>query len=210
MRPNDEREFAKTVTALAATFRQESSAALIQGYWMGLSDLTLADIQSAAAKAIQTSKFMPTPRELRELASTMLPTDRAALAWDAAVNAVNFHGYYDSVDFDDRLINAVIRGMGGWMRFNERIEAEDNVWLRKEFEKLYATYARTGVGSEAVAYLGGFFEQQNAGRFAAHVRPPELIFTGLPPHPAGFLPEPTPWKQIAAMPEVDAAVKPAN
>ena len=81
MGPNDEREFAKTLTALAATFRQESSAALIQGYWMGLADLNLTDIQKAAAKAIRSSKFMPTPCELRELAGTLIPANRAVHAW---------------------------------------------------------------------------------------------------------------------------------
>lgn len=73
MQPSEETDFAKIVAALAATFRQECSAALIDGYWMGLDDLTLDVLRRAAAQAIRTSRFMPTPHELRVLAGVTEP-----------------------------------------------------------------------------------------------------------------------------------------
>jgi hypothetical protein len=182
-------KFAIAISGMAATFRQEVTEAILTGYRMGLDDLPIESIERAVARALQDCRFMPSVAELRDLAGHLSPSDRAIRAWDVAVHANHLHGYYESVDFDDKVINATIRSMGGWERFCERFEEEDAKWIRKEFERLYASFCRSGLSPEAAGPLVGFCDRSNAGLgFFDHVKSPLLIECGLPPHPDGIVP----------------------
>jgi hypothetical protein len=154
-------EFVTIIAALAATFGKEASEPLLTGYWMGLSDLELSALKTAATRAMREKKFMPTVAELRELAGDIGPEQRAVIAWDAVKSANREHSYAATVDFDDRAINAAIRNMGGWEQFTERIES-DEVWARKDFERIYQVYNRRGVTASEGAALPGFHARVNA------------------------------------------------
>jgi len=65
MRETEKQRFAVLIQALGATFRTEVSAAMAEGYWLGLSDIPLSKVQQAVQLAIRESRFMPTPAELR-------------------------------------------------------------------------------------------------------------------------------------------------
>ncbi|GAG25741.1 unnamed protein product, partial [marine sediment metagenome] len=111
------------------------SDSLVDMYVSALDDLSAAEVEKAAHVAMRTLKFMPRPVELRELAGRGQPNleDRALLAWGAVLRAINDGANsYDHVDFDDRAINATIRGMGGWPELLERGGADFDVWARKE------------------------------------------------------------------------------
>ena len=184
----DRSELLQHVAALAANFNREADDAMFLAFECGLSDLPVADVKQAIGRAIRECKFMPTVAELRGLAGVMLPADRAILAWDAFVNAVITHGYYASVDFDDRIINATVRSLGGWEACCEKSGDEFDKWLRKDFERVYAAFMRTGVGSEASAPLIGFINRTNSfNGHMEHVKEPLLITTGLPPHREGLV-----------------------
>jgi hypothetical protein len=176
-------EFVGIITALAVTFGREASEALLTGYWMALQDLPLDDLKRAAARAIHERTFMPVPAELRELAGELTPEARAVIAWKAALDAERLHGYYGSVDFDDKAVNATIRNMGGWEKFTERLENEDREWLRKEFLQIYAVYCRRGVTASEAMPLGGFHSRMNHVAHLEHVPAPVLIHTTLKPTP---------------------------
>ncbi len=191
MTENDRPRFLVMFNGLAATFSKEPSKPMLDGYWMGLADLPIEAVENACQRAIGTCKFMPVPVELRELAGVMAPADRAIKAWEAFVVASRRHGYYDSVDFDDKVINATVRNLGGWVEIDERREQEGkDTWVRKEFERVYLALMRSGIGEEAGAPLIGFTEKENVmNGFGGEVfpdgqpmiPPPVKIKTGLPP-----------------------------
>ena len=196
MNEPDKKQFGIIITALARTFNRKADKPLLLGYWMGLEDLDLITVQTGASRAMRESKFMPTVAELRQLAGEILPADRAALALEAFRKALQINGVYESVDFDDKLINATVRNLGGWIQVDERLGQEGNIWVRKEFERIYQTFLRTGVSSGQALALGGIHEQNNAGRYEC--KPPLLITDGLPPHRAGLVALPSPKGNIPA------------
>jgi hypothetical protein len=60
------------------------------------------------------------------------------------------------VDFDDKVINATVRGLGGWdalcVRFSEGVEKE--TWIRKDFTRIYAVMAKRPLSEEQLSPLG--------------------------------------------------------
>lgn len=183
MTHSDRKRLALCVGALGEAYRQPVTEATIRAYEMGLDDVPIATLEHAAKRALRERKFMPTVAELRELAGEQTPADRAVIAWTAALNAHAVHGYYGSVCFDDPAVNATIRAMGGWERFDERLEAEGRTWLGKEFDRIYQAYCRRGVTRSEGAALGGYHNRMNHGRFDAHVPQPVEIRTTLKPTP---------------------------
>jgi hypothetical protein len=182
---------AVAVAVLGETFGRQVTAVTIQAYEMGLDGIAIDAIERAVKRASGECRFMPVPSELRELAGEMPAKDRAIRAWSAAMRGVRLHGYYHSVNFDDPIINATIRSMGGWERFAERLEVEEEKWLRRDFEAIYVSFATRGVSAEACEPLGGFLSRSNgAAGYLDAVPEPVLVECGLPPHPAGVLPSP--------------------
>ena len=187
MNADDMPRFAVAMNGLAASFRQEPSKALLHGYRIGLEDLPIEAVETAVARALKECTFMPPPAELRKLSGCgMTPDDRAVLAWEVFQEAVSHHGYYESVNFDDPVINATVRNLGGWMPLIERLDVDDLKWVRKEFLQTYAALARTGISREAGLALLGFCDQQNQlTGYPDAVKEPVLIECGLPPHGPG-------------------------
>lgn len=162
MNQSEEREFSRMFSVLAATFRVESSTALLEGYWLGLEDMPLEQVRTAVKRALRECKFMPTAFELRSLSGEMPAAVRAVSAWQDLLKAIRKHGAWYSVDFQDRLINATVRALGGWREVCAK-EADDlHVWTKKEFERVYGLLAQRGEpqGEEA-AHLPGQFEVTN-------------------------------------------------
>ena len=163
--------FGVVVTAMLETHGQEATKARLLGYWLGLRDLELEQVERAVAKALRTASRLPTPAELRELAGETKAKDRAVGAWDEAYEAIS-HGAYKHLDFEDRTINAVIRNLGGWPMFCERANGADGVkWLRHEFLRTYESMAATGVDGEACAPLHGLTEVTAIGGRVVHPVP---------------------------------------
>ncbi|KKN29886.1 hypothetical protein LCGC14_0839640 [marine sediment metagenome] len=183
MHENEEPDFTEVIAALAATFRQEATQAVYLGYWMGLRDLALEDVKRAAIRAMRTSKFMPAVAELRELAGEMLPEHRAVKAWAAFKEGLRQHGYYQSVSFDDGLINATVRNLGGWMPLLERLDSEeDEKWIRKDFEWVYKAFAISGIGHEQTRPLIGYCDAENQRNgYLEALGEPVKVITGLVP-----------------------------
>jgi len=165
-------EFIKAIAALACTFRAEATKLFCEGYWVGLRDLDVEQVQAAAVRAMRTCRFMPSVHELRTLAGVIGPEGRAVVAWEAARRAVSTHGPYRSVSFDDPITAATIRNLGGWPAFDDRLATDGDVWVRKEFERVYVSLCSTGVSEEACGALGGL---------STIPRPPERVAVGLPP-----------------------------
>jgi len=170
------------VSALAAAFGRDADQAMFMAYSMGLGDLPLADIERGVNRAIRECKFMPSPAELRELSGVMTVKQRAVIAWDAFDAAVQRYGYYNSVDFDDKTINATVRNLGGWCAACEKPADEFATFFRKEFERVYVALCGTGISPEQSAPLTGAYAKSNQLN-GYPVKPPVLIETTLPKPP---------------------------
>jgi hypothetical protein len=151
------------VLALAELFNRQLSEAALRLYVAALGDIAQEAIEAAVVAAGSSCKFMPSPAELRELAGCggIRPEDRAALAWEAFSRAVVELGTYKSPDFDDPIINATCRMLGGWERCCGLPVEEFDKWLRHDFLKTYAGLMRSGVNGELTAPLVGYCEREN-------------------------------------------------
>lgn len=160
---SDRGSFAVCIGAMLETFGIEATDPILHGYWMGLNDLNLHDVELSVAKAIRYRKSLPKPVELRELAGIITDPDAMAqLAFAKAMDAISSQGPYRTVTFEDSTINAVIRSMGGWPNFCGRFtDAESEKWGRIDFIKSYRNYASRPIGEEAGAPLVGLAEFSN-------------------------------------------------
>lgn len=132
MEQQDRREFATAITALAATHRIEADPAMIQGYWMGLSDLDIGAVLSACSEALKTLTFFPKPVEIRSLAGVNSPSARAALLWADVSEAAKSSAWPE-----DPMAREVVRHMGGPKRLGMMPSDEFETWGRKEFERIF-------------------------------------------------------------------------
>jgi hypothetical protein len=192
------------IAAMAATFNREVDEAMFLGYEMALSDLSIEAIQTAVQMALRSCKFMPTGAELRELAGDVSPKERAAVALGVVDLAIKTDGYYRSVNFDDPLVNATIRSLGGWEHAST-LEGEFaiNQW-RRDFKDTYVAFCKAGVGRQACGPLLGLYDRQNG--FNGHERKePLLIECGLAPHPDGLVR--LPGKSVAKLTGVQLKLK---
>jgi len=152
----------QTLGALFATFRTEPTKELLDGYVIGIGDLSAECLQWAVARAIRECLHLPRPAELRKLAGENNgPESWAIAAWDDVLRAVSSIGPWKAIDFEDHLINATIRHLGGWPAVVERFAGTDEEkWLRIEFERTYKNYAASGVDGETCRPLQGLSEKQ--------------------------------------------------
>ena len=181
-------ELLQMIAALAANFDREADEAMFQSYEMGLDDLPLADVKRAIIRSIKESTFMPRVAELRALAGVVPPVNRAVKAWEVFERTVVRLGYTASVNFDDPVINATVRALGGWERCCGLTVEEFDKWLRKDFERTYIALMSTGLSAEAAGPLLGFHDQSNACH--GHIKQlttPKLIACDLPPHRDGLV-----------------------
>lgn len=161
MKPSDKTEFGEVIGVMAVTYRQEATTPFLRAYWLGLSDLTMDQIRRGTTRALQTLKFMPTPAEIREMSGELNKADRAAHAWSEFERAVVAHGGYKSVTFDDPLINATVRALGGWMRCCNLPCEEFDKWLRKDFIGHYTAFCSQLPGDDAMRPLVGSHCKEN-------------------------------------------------
>ena len=189
MQISEKREFLLAIEAMAVTFRQEGTEAVYEGYWRGLRDLPLAAVNVAVNRAMRECRFMPSVAEIRERADVMTQADRAIKAWGVLRQAVDQHGCYRSVNFDDPIVNATIRTLGNWRCIDDRIANEGINWIRKEFLATYAAYCRTGISHDPCGHLIGH-EEFVATRYSRpqELPPPRLIACDMPPHNPGVVP----------------------
>jgi len=177
------------VLALCEAFGRKASPATFEAYRIGLEAIDDQGLARALAAALRTCHYMPSPAELRELSGELQPAARAIKAWEAFRSAHARCGYRKSVNFDDTLINATIRNLGGWEAVCLRYEAESasETWLRKDFDRIYAAMMAGGITDGQTAPLRGSIERENALLgFTDHIPAPVLIETGLPQYPTAL------------------------
>jgi hypothetical protein len=164
MHANDKSEFFKLITMLGEAFGRQVSALTIEAYWIGLQSLPLYDVEKAVAACLEGSTSFPAPATLREMAGHVTPKARAEIAWELVVEAIRKRGGYASPDFEDRAINATLRGLGGWERITGTPSDELHSFVRQAFLKAYPAWLGRSDGPVG-EHLPGIFECQEKGRF---------------------------------------------
>lgn len=186
-------EFGTAITAMLETFGAEGTTPQLLGYWYALRDLSLEEVQQAVYEAMRTHKRRPMPAELRELVEGGSGSDRAIEAWGDVLKAVP-RGPYKWIDFDDSLINAVIRNMGGWPAFLSRFaDAESEKWVRLEFLKAYEAFASRRMDGDACDPLPGLSEVMLVG---GKLMEPIPVRIGCAPERAKLSPPKTPEAKL--------------
>jgi len=115
-------------------------------YFLGLKDLAIEQLNSAYVEIIRTRNFQKMPKiaEIRENAlgeTKELMNLRMQMAREKILFAIRKYGIYQSVEFDDKGIHALIDSAGGWQKIcaMEQNEFED-LFKYNNFEKIYGAY----------------------------------------------------------------------
>ena len=128
------REFTNLINALASTFGAERDEALFLGYWMGLHDIPISDLEKGIQRGIRESTFMPKPAEIRQLCGELTAKQHAILAWQHVPHAVLGIG---KRTFDDPLMEIAVQALGGWQHLGDMPQREFNTWARQQFIQTY-------------------------------------------------------------------------
>ena len=153
---------AEKITALSDALggRLLSPEALVL-YVAALEDMTDEQLDTALGRAMKEAQHMPRPAELRKLAGAGCDPEAEALEALAQVRrAIGAHGRYESVDFEDKAINAALRNLGGWIAACELSEDEWTRFKAREFKQAYTTLRNAGCGEDTARYLPGITERQ--------------------------------------------------
>jgi hypothetical protein len=124
------------------------SADAIRMWVMALADLPIEQIEFAVMDFVRRGTDFPTPAAIRKHAldaDGLSDSDRSIVAWDCVRKAISSAGSYRTVDFEDKVINATIRQMGGWVSLCNTPPAELK-WVGKDFCKRYEIVCRAAIG----------------------------------------------------------------
>jgi hypothetical protein len=160
----DMKGFRLCIAALFKSFGQEATDAAYDGYFLGLGDLSIETLRSAVARAIRECPHLPKPYDLRKLAGYSTSSeDRAVAAWNDVQRALGY-GCYKTLDFQDKLCNAVIRNLGGWPTFCSRFtDADSEKWVRQDFLRAYQSFAASGISEDLAKPVPGLSQAEVVG-----------------------------------------------
>lgn len=163
MKDTDIEEFTKSLTITAAIFKENTTPDILRMYFEILKKYELTDIKKALIQHVESSKYFPRPAEIIALIKPQESIeDKANKAWNLLLKAIARHGYYDSVQFEDKAIHSCIRAMGGWMQVSDR---EPDTWMHKDFVNFYQSYYHS-VHADRVS---GMIEKQNGRANLAYI-----------------------------------------
>ena len=155
---NEER-FATLLIATAELYGKELSPIAINLYYEVLKNYSNEQVNKAFNFVIRTNKYncLPKPAEVIE-AIEGKEDERAIVAWQGIIEAIRNYGYYQSIEFEDKIIHVCIDHLGGWMWLCGQTRDELK-FIGKDFVRLYRTFEKHP--RKASEKLIGYFEQQN-------------------------------------------------
>lgn len=121
-----------------------------------LSDLTVEQLRKAVTTAIRQGDDWPTISKLRRYsgADGIPAKDRPLLAWNAVTGALAELQAHHSPYFDDPVVNAVLRQLGGWPELTNT-PANEMKWLQKDFCAAYIALSGVALLEEQTSRLPG-------------------------------------------------------
>lgn len=152
MTDNDRERFATLILGVGEYYQEPVSALAIEIYWSALKSRSIEEIELALRKHVGDpahGHFMPKASNI--LMQCGMNGANSLTAWGEVLDAMEDHGAYSTVLFEDGVINAVIADMGGWPNVCHRqVTDENEIWLQKDFCAKYESYQKTGRTSEAI------------------------------------------------------------
>lgn len=162
MQASDFRAFAQMLALVAEQYGKSLTPELTRFYFEGLAHIELPAVRDALNRHVRntdTGQFMPKVADIiRALAGTT--TDAAYAGLVKLQNAFGSVGAYESPQFDDPIISAVVADMGGWPEVCARNAEEWQKFGAPEFMRRYRSIASRGVEIEA-PLLAGIFDRTN-------------------------------------------------
>lgn len=116
-------------------------------YCLALSDLTTEQLGNAFISMVRNRVYKNFPQiaEIRQYATHTTENeldDRVVLAKQMLKNSLIRYGSYNSVEFEDKGIHAVIDFLDGWQNLCSMSSDELEKFLTFEFTKIYKAYTR--------------------------------------------------------------------
>jgi hypothetical protein len=146
--------------AISKMKNREMTVEIFKLWLVAMEGYPFEEIKSAFNRYIQTEKGMPEPVDIVKILRGS-GEDLTLSALIKVEEAMRVHGGYATVVFDDPIIHAVIRQLGGWVRLCSLPE-EKFVWWRKDFKERYQHHLRMGLHQEDVPLkLSGIFDEAN-------------------------------------------------
>lgn len=177
MQQSDRKRFASAMTALGEYYGREFTRPVLDIYWQGLAVYEIADVETGFVRHMRNpdnGQFMPKVADLVRLIEGSTQ-ERASVAWTKLRRAIQNHGYYDSVVFDDPIIHAVVWDMGGWSLVSD-LKTDQATFVERDFASRYRAYSARGVPHVYPARLIGAFEADNRSRgLLEYIKPAILI-----------------------------------
>jgi hypothetical protein len=188
-------EFNSVISILIASVGKAMPDAQVAAWKMLCDDLTVEELRTGVIATIRTHEFAGFPpiglirkNAIGRDAGLLTIDNRAAVAWGSIKRSVAERGGYQTVVFDDPLITASIRELGGWVRVCDCEPGEKfDTWLRKEFERTYTALMTAGTSAERTLPLAGLCDIANSA--TGHTDRVEVaeIETGLTAVPATLI-----------------------
>jgi hypothetical protein len=160
MKPSDVTELTRVLTSLSSLYGKPMSKPLMELYWAALKRFDLSEVKRALQAHVShpdTGQYMPKPADVVRFLQGDSRT-QALQAWSRAVRASCEVGIYTSVIFDDPVIHAVIRDMGGWVPFCQ-IREKELPFRERNFTERYVGYLH---------HPPAHYPKQLTGLFAHH------------------------------------------
>ena len=170
----DEIKFKEYLATLCEIHDRTMSKMLTDLYWKVLEPFNNEDCENAFREIIYTGRFFPKPADFTELLHGN-KKNQATLAWLQVLETVKRVGDYRSVKFSNPVIHSVIESMGGWVRLAGDMQAAEEKWKQKEFERLYEVISQNPRGKHP-EYLAGKCEIANGAN--GYAVKPDIIMIG--------------------------------
>lgn len=175
MKDSEKQDFAQMLVLIAHIYKQEINQPLMAFLWETLKSYDWLDVNQAFMAHVgdpDCGMYMPKPADIiRRLEGGA--RENAMNAWAEVDRAVRTVGPYNSVDFIDPIIPAVIRAMGGWIEITKTTD-DDWPFRKNYFLELYENYSRKSQLPSHKILLGMVaLSNSNLG-----VDPPEPVVIG--------------------------------
>lgn len=158
-------EFASCIAVLESGIDRTMPLAQAEVWYQLLDDLSVEQLQNAVVRTLREYKFsgFPPVGLLREFGGAgavkaITDNDRAVLAWSRVIDAIHREGAYRSVDFDDRVIHAAVRDLGGWVALCDTPAHDLHAFVRPRFLEAYRVHRAVGLHAQEAAHLPGIIE----------------------------------------------------
>jgi hypothetical protein len=143
MKPTDREKFLTVLAGVHDFYGKELSTFAGQVWLEACDGFDVEQVTKALSAHLmdaERGQWMPKPADIvRQLQGTH--TDRALVAWGKVLGAMQRVGAYSDVVFDDAVIHASIRDIGGWVAIC-RSSTDELPHLQRRFCDSYRAYAR--------------------------------------------------------------------